>query len=227
MGKIAKILILISFLVVSCGRDYSTNREPASVVGGPMIEAAELSAQEQSSAYNICSALRSKRTTFPFKFNNSSFVFQLTEGDCSGNEKSVQVDTVLNLVNASSEVSSSMIYKGTYEGNYHSLVETDAIGVFSDLCKKLLAGYKSDNVSESLGRKVLFSFPIEQQSASEGKAVVYYSTSDGLSVEKIETFFFNMDQGNNHFGLITKRKSEGVCSSSEQRSFFQQTFIRH
>lgn len=188
---------------------------------------------EQKILYKICSAFRSKRTTFPFKYQHKEFQLALAERDCEGRISEQELEMTLNVVLGSRAETGTLILQNTqkpaYTGKYQAILNT-RIDETDQICQAVLQSREVTN-DRTLGKddylypgttKNLF----QVHSESFGRSsIVLIDSIDGIFVTKIEKWSVLTDPQDPYYGLIEVREEEQICQGQKSGNYrFTQRF---
>ena len=219
-------LLLISGFMASCGVEMPEYGSTKTVyqIGETLKINFDFDEKDVLNAYQLCSSLRSKRSNFPFR-TDESFFFTLREKKCAtrGNNdifiesilttKSNEGFTLIQVSN--SEIMRYIANKENFTMKYYSIIETDITGVFSDVCVMALAGDKIE--SKNIGN-----FTLSRSSNGKEMFVEKYTLDNSLKLLKNESYIVNIDEQSLLYGAILSRKEREKCYLGESDYSFEQ-----
>lgn len=213
-------------VVASCGREYGEGSRAPTSVGGELGEERRLSANEKSTATNICYAFRTKKSAFFADHLGSVFRFQIEERDCEGKEYNETIDTILK----QPLLSQPMVYDTDNQKMIYKEVQSHDYGFMLPICEALFQGNEVTNTFDSgLGDKMSLSF----KEADGQHIIVEYAraTLDESGNQKYEIYQkddFKIEINSNaqppQYGMILEIKRARICEASERTYRYYQTF---
>jgi hypothetical protein len=211
------ILILLAFSV-SCGRYDVTSGQSASIGEIKSLTVRSISASEQNTLSQMCSALSTKTATIS-SATGSTFTFGTSQTDCQG--QSVGSGDVATYIQ---NLGSSFVFKRRSDNSdfFFSNVETTSSGVLSEICSNL--GSLSGGFTT--GQEVTYFKTTDILSAdcppASGEVCIYTEkgTDQGNNTAKIHTkewirVRLNSNQGKVGFFTYRRKVSQSYCGQNQ------------
>ena len=223
-------MLLLVFIgaLSSCGYDksYEDTEESLYFSQDAINGGVPLTDSQMAVALRVCYAFRTKRSKFSLEMMGLGFVFNYTTRDCSSNETTTTIDSVLVQDNSNEPLR----YDSSFTGSYVDEVQTDINGYLSDICADVLAGETPLNTLETNNELHEYSF---NSSISDGDQVVIQignaktpdSEVPSVTQKVILDILTNATSAGNYQGMVIEAKRYLPCSNdSTEVKLFKQVF---
>ena len=222
------LLLLFVGALSSCGYDksYEGTEESLYFSQDALNGGVPLTDSQMAVALRVCYAFRTKRSKFSLEMMGEGFVFNHTTRDCSSDETTTTINSVLVQDNSNEPLR----YDSSFTGSYVDEVQTDIHGYLFEVCADVLAGETPLNTIETNNELFEYSF---NSSIAEGDQVVIQigsartpdSEVPSVTQKVILDILTNATSSGNYQGMVVEAKRYSPCSiGSTEVKLIKQVF---